>query len=651
MTEESGDGGQARRSGAGTLARVGRVLVRALPLVSVFTVLLVGFHRILAAPASRMLGVPGPYSIDADGHLWQYWWTHRAWRAGESLFLTRHIGFPVEMDMRNYWGGHLDLLPGIPLTEWFGVVAAANLVQVLFVLLLATGIYFRAAALTQDRLAGAFAALAYVLSPTVVFEVLNGRVEQLTFGWIALFLLGTGRWILTGRWGYLAGAATCFAVAGVGYLGGLLVTAMALVPLVLGYLLLLGRWGRRDRGGGLRLDGVLWKRVGILVGTLAALTLPFLLYALTRVGSKFAGGGAGPSAQQLQEVQFDWLANVMGNAIPLRSFTSPFRAGGPLGAGYLLVVGGLLPLVGPSRLRRRALPWVAAAAVLMVLTLGPVVITLPGGGKTAFPYEWLARVIPFFSRFHYPNRFMLMGNLCLAVSVAMGLAEAGRWLTARSGWPGVRILATVLACMVILHQVGWLFPYNAIAVRMPAQPLFEQLAEDGARGMLLVHDGGEGTSPEFNQTGHGIPYCCDSMPASQQPEGMRALAAASPLFRFLSWQLHPNLSQHPVGSGWRSKLALELGLEDVAQSCAEQNAVLRRGTPEWDELVAADPGALAVAGFTHVVVLTSRAGGKGLPAVGEEVMLDLLGRHFGEPVIDGESFPVRLRAWRIPQGR
>jgi hypothetical protein len=145
------------------------------------------------------------------------------------------------MNLLSLREGHRDLLLGLPLVGPLGVVRTANVVAVVFFVASALGVYALAAATAKDRWAGAVAATLYMVSPCVLFELLEGRSEQITSGFVALFLLFAQSWMGFGRLRDLVLTVAWLAIAGVAYLEGLLMVAIAVPLLALGQLVFVVR--------------------------------------------------------------------------------------------------------------------------------------------------------------------------------------------------------------------------------------------------------------------------------------------------------------------------------------------------------------------------------------------------------------------------
>jgi hypothetical protein len=651
-TAKAGLRGRARQvaAGAGSLlsGRNGRFLF---PL-AVVVVVLSGFRSMLFGLTTCTIGRHMQYSFDADAHIWQYWWVTRQLERGEPVWQSSFVTHPFVLDLKSIWGGHLDLLLGLPLVGLLGPVGTTNVVMALMLVGSALGVYFLAAAVSGSRLGGALGALLYALSPTVLWELRHGRVEEFACGFTALAFLMAGRYIAHGRLRHLAWTLFWLGVSGLAWLGSLLLTAFALGALLAGYLLWMRLWGGLEDGGE-RVPGrrELVRRGATLAGALLALAAPFLLYTVLGVGGQWASGAEATELARRAEGQ--WLLSIIDSGVPFSrmfewSCTTPHS-----GAGLTLGLAASLSLLAPGVLRRRAVPWLLASLLFVVLAAGPVLLTAPWGGTTAFPHEQLAMVVPFFKRFHYANRFMLMGNVCLGVLAAVGISGLARHLVRGTGWRGTGLFPAVLLLLLALRQVSFLFPLAVGPVRSPVHELYEKLVREGEPGILLLHDGEEGSSPEIAQMRHGMPLCCRSMPDGMRPGEMEEAQKRSPLFTFLGQKLHPNLAlMSPCGSLRRDRL-VALGLwdghaTDFLEWRDRYEDRVMEGTPVYQELLDDDPAVIRELGYSHVVVVRGRTGLR-TPYVSlyRSSLHKLLRHHFGEPVVDDQREFVHLTAYEM----
>ena len=279
--------------------------------------------------------------------------------------------------------------------------------------------------LTGHRWAGMLAGILAAFSSHQMSHVYH--LNLLSTGWLALFLLGLHRIARPRPRGdprmergtigaaVLAGVSFALTAQSSGYYG---VAAVALALVFAGFHV---RELRRPRTARLVLGAA---ALGVM------LTLPYLL-----------------AFRALQEEQGIRRPPGMSEKMafhPSRDLTSWAHLYiGVLGGDGEILFPGLLPLVlGGVAVRRRgreAWFYAAAAAILIVLSLGPEV-TL-GSRTLSMPYQWLSALPPFDSMRH-PFTFASVALFLLAVLAGLGWARLG---LASQRWAGPAIVLLAIA--------------------------------------------------------------------------------------------------------------------------------------------------------------------------------------------------------------
>jgi len=463
-------------------------------------------------------------------HIWQYWWAQRALSGEEALFSTELLTWPAQLDLTELWGGHLDLVIGSPLVGAFGPLAASNAAVFVLYLSCGVGVYLLAHALSRDRLAAVLAAVLYQLSPALLNEVQQGRVEELCFGLVALFLLFLGRWYREGLRRDLVLAAAFMGLAAFDYLGAVLITGLGLPLLGLGFFLA----APAERGGDPPARRELLRRTGWLVLVASAGVLPVALYVWLTLGPStllpplFHRGPDQPLGEWIMvssgaSASMDW-SRLFG----LRPM------GRPNGAALVLPLAALVAALGGWRAGRRLWPWAFCGLVLHLMALGPWLVSLQDGLRLPSPYQALGWLVPGFIRFHWPYRFLLLGGVCLAVMVALGLAQLRSALRGR--WSGLGCVAVSgLLLGLALLQVNKRFPMP-VCEPPPLPESYQALSEleAGAIFDLIPPSGPCVYAPILAQIQHGLPSCCLDTPRALWSSELRRLYETNGAYASLS---------------------------------------------------------------------------------------------------------------------
>ncbi|MBN1336533.1 MAG: hypothetical protein JXB39_11285 [Deltaproteobacteria bacterium] len=508
---------------------------RTLPLVGLLLFVIAGFVRLLPHWTTRVVASGGAsLHPDASLHLWQYSWLRRTLASGTVCFDSDGLVFPERVDLLSLWEGHLDLLVAAPVVGALGPAAAANTAAIAHLALLAVGAYVLGRSVARDAWAAATGATLLVLSPVFLREFHEGRIEAGSVGCLALALAWAGRWQAGGGVRFLFGFAAALAAGIVGYLH-LGVLAACLLPLLALGCLAAGR----DPGAPPRARRV--ARALALAGVLAILALLAARFASLHVGTFRAslldlGLLRDPSWHA-------WVERTRHNGLSPWELVRPFPWMPHAGSGGVLPLVALLSLLGPHR--RRTLPWWFGAAGLHLAALGTA-WSLGAGRVVLSPLGYLPLVLPFLLRFQFPQRFLLAGDLCLAVLAALGIAAVGARLAARTATPRRRLLALVAPVLgvVLLGLVqalpGW--PFGTVEAASPS-PAVAFLAAEAPRavlevpapgGPLWMRDRKPFLYDRYRAAAmHDAPLCCATLPEerSRSVEGAEASGAVSWLLR------------------------------------------------------------------------------------------------------------------------
>jgi hypothetical protein len=412
----------------------------------VYAVVAVGTTWPLAARITTHL--PGG-TLDALLHYWNAWWVWRALATGQTPLYTSFLFHPAGISLAFHNFAWLNIAAWLVLRPIVGGFVAHNLSLLANLALCGFAAFLLARDVTGDGRAALLAGLIYECWPFRLAQL--DHPNLISTQWIPLFLLFLIRAVRRGRWqdGVLAGVF----LALTGYTRWQLLIPAAIVGgLYLACTSPDRRASRRRRALALLLAG------GV---TVLALTPPVLL---------MAGQWRTASADLLVEeeeatMQTDLLAYLTpGGSHPVlgsltrRAYDRYYadRSGGRRFPAYIGAAALALALLGVSKARRAALPWVAIALALVLFALGPV---LRVGGRlypaVPMPYRLVAR--SFFVRLlRFPDRFNMF--LALPVAVLAGHGTAAVLVRVRQRGRGA---AAAISCLV---AGAVLFEYLAVPV-------------------------------------------------------------------------------------------------------------------------------------------------------------------------------------------
>ncbi len=472
----------------------------------------------------------GGLQPDAMLHVWQFWWFKRFLTGRNPLFDSHMDYYPGVASMTARWEGHLDLLLALPAVPW-SPEAAHNLAAAGFMILAGLGAYALALHACADRWAAGGAALLFLLTPSIISELAQGRPEPLGVGLLGMSLASLARWFGGSGKRSLVLGLVAFALAICAYLplapaGGLMLGMLAAAYLLAG----------TSAGGGAARTAWVKRGLAVLLG-LALLALPALVYAFANLEAWVL-----PSGEEASVRFQEWLAMSRGTSLTPGQLFGPFHGRAGAGLGMALPLAALLALVARGA-RWRALPCILTALLFAAMAMGPVLEL--GDHRFWSPYAWLPRLLPFWLRFHWPDRLLILGGLGLVVPASLALAWAGQLARGR-----LARLGQLALLVPILALAGWQVRGTAPlpVAALPVLPQsYQLLAADSPKAVVEVvatadprflkanrQAVGYHVLPQVAQMSHDAPFCCALGPVEYEPSELAALRSQDALFSYLT---------------------------------------------------------------------------------------------------------------------
>jgi len=544
-------------------------------------------------PASVLIGHPRG---DHWPNLWGYGWVRGELLAGRFPLTIEQLGFPEGGTL--YYLDMLNALLAIPVEPWLGPVATYNLLVWFNLVLGAVGAFALVRHLTGSRGGAFLAGLVYGFSPYVLGVIASGISECLTVGWLPLFLLAMIRLGETGRWRHgVAAAALAVACLLSSAYHGLTAGVMGGLVVAHGFLL------RRPRWPLARLAPL--ATVLVAAGGLALVQAHFLqrsvdpVTSLDEAAPPMAFLGEDPD-WRVRSMVADPVNLVLPGKPPLDS-RSPYNVVNHVTyLGWLVLAAAVLGALGrrgstgggpPLSTWRERVPWVVAAAVMLVLAMGahlrlagaPVLV---GGHVLALPGALLEALLPALGAGESKYRLVLGAQLALAVLVG------GAWVRLM-GDAGPRARGLVMAAVVVA-LAGETTVLSPARVPIPtadarAPAYYEALAGEasqyGVVDLPFALDAGVYGRYIYLSRVHGkpIPYVFDQVIT----ERMSAHPEVSALVRWSDGLAGAGGPGHGMGQDGGRTLA-DLGYReivvhlDIARAVAVDEPTLRAALAELD---------------------------------------------------------------------
>ncbi|MFZ5481680.1 MAG: hypothetical protein ACOZNI_33260 [Myxococcota bacterium] len=407
-------------------------------------------------PARLALGHPGN---DVWNHVWGYAWVARSLADGELPLRAAALQWP---DGGSLW--FIDTFGAVltlPVQWAFGPVAAYNTSIAANLWLCGFGAWLLALRVTNSPPGAWLAGVAYATVPQLLGQAYNGISETMAAGWLPLAALAMREAARapSARSGALAGAVWAVATIANWYYG--LFAAM----------LALGLFARAAWRG--PPPGAL---AAVLAGGAVAAAImapPFVLFVRSMEAA---------DALVSRDPAFNWMTLILHNMTDGLALVHPGKFYSPdlkatFGEDLIVVVYLGHVLLWPAlaglllaRPRGVAVAWGAAAAVFLVLTLGPYLYfggdyVQVAGGWVPLPFLALFEWFPMFGRISHAYRFAIGASLALAVLAAWGVRAAGQ-----RGWRTVPLAVGLAVARVFESLLGSaaVWPVPASALEVPA---------------------------------------------------------------------------------------------------------------------------------------------------------------------------------------
>jgi hypothetical protein len=432
-------------------------------------------------------GAISHWVVDLEHSLWVQWWFGAALDSPElGLFSTNRIQFPGPTDLQLADINLAVCFAFYALAKCVGLVLAYNLIQWSSFVLSAHSMWRLCTRVCGSRSAAWTAGLLFAASPYWLCSVLNAWVYLIHIWVFPLALLAISRAAASGR-------RRDFAWAGLAVGLAFHVTPYYFLFLVVLLTCLLpwhARWlgsSVRSRGGALRLAAGLASLLAVVSPRAVPMWIASQKPAVVHHGPVDTELGA-----RLAELLQPSTADVVARA-PRLGFLVVFLS-------YTLLATLLFGIAVSAR-RRDYSQWLATAAVMLVLSLGPYVAepdSAAFGAGFRLPGYFLAQ-LPGFGFMTNPWRWSLPGVFCLGVVFSLALADCASCFARRRAL-GARAIAGA-AAIAYLAELFWLVPIprRKPVLGIEAAPIASALAAEAS--VRAVYD--PGPLAKLRQIVHG----------------------------------------------------------------------------------------------------------------------------------------------------
>jgi hypothetical protein len=348
-------------------------------------------------------------ACDAENFLWTYWWSKTA-LFHSSLFFTNMQFFPVGKDVLAYNGGFLIPLISVPFQYLFGLICSYNLIILLAFTFAGYGMYLLAKYLLKNELAAFISGFIFLFNPFLLFLVAKGLASLIMVGFVPMYIL------------YLLKASENEGIKNI-FISALFLLLIAfstfhytMVVLIFTafYSLILIY----------RLDKSAIRRIGMIILVFIVVSSPYIYLFLKHI---ISGSFSGFSNLKLP---LFFKGNVIDD--PDKPIHYILGGGSFVQAGifhrikesisdipFTLILLVLVSLFIKNKGKLKF--WLFSAFLFLLFACGPYLMIKKGFAITPetviipLPFLLFYNFIPFFSRFHWPERFLVVAYLSLAM--------------------------------------------------------------------------------------------------------------------------------------------------------------------------------------------------------------------------------------------
>ena len=440
-------------------------------------------------PAIPRMASELPSRVDPLAHIWTMRWNKSCLLAGKPPFRCPDIQYPVGAALGTLPPMHFQTLLYVPLSLVFANdVLCYNLIRTAAFLLTGLGTLLLVWHVLRDRVVATVGGMLAMLSMPMVFFS-QGELEQITVGWLPVFLIAWMRWVDRPSGRGLAAAAALYALVAMSapYFG-----VFAVFPACL---YVAWRWGVSWRAG-----AGFWRwglaRLGWFAG-FAAITAPVLVVLFAnQIWALRHGFALSRPDGEFFICRAPFWTFIVPSPVHHLSRLLPFSTYvmndvGSIPAYLGVVTLGLIAHAGLARVRfARGGYWWTVFGMLLVLSLGAH--TWIGGYDVSLPAAWLKKYFIGFRMIRVPARFCLFAAVGAAVVASAGLHH---WLGRIAG-RRQRGAVVGLVTLVALADLS-VTPYQTVAVP-PIPPCYDFILKQDPHATIA-------DIPHFNDGAFNLP--------------------------------------------------------------------------------------------------------------------------------------------------
>ncbi len=126
---------------------------------------------------------------DAWQSLWGLWWFKKSVEDNASIYYTNYLFYPTGVNLAFHMQSFFNLLLGIPLQDFFGLIATYNILILLSFVIGAYGTFLLVEHLTKNKTAAFISGVIFAFCPYHFSEIFVGHLNLVTIQWIPFAVL------------------------------------------------------------------------------------------------------------------------------------------------------------------------------------------------------------------------------------------------------------------------------------------------------------------------------------------------------------------------------------------------------------------------------------------------------------------------------
>lgn len=434
------------------------------------------------------------HNPDLPGTLWFNWWLSHSLEKGLDFFHTDYLSYPYGENLWCTMGNFLTLFLSYPVNKTLGLIRGYNVTAFIFLILNCIAGFLLINTIIKNKYLAFLGGFIIGINQFTLRELAGGRLDQLAIFWFLFFLWSLVKLKNTQKLKFIFFSALLF-----------ILVALSSWHYGIISILLVISWS---------ITAIFKKNYLFFRSSLSALSIGFLVLSFVLIFfiPEFNLEYSLPLTNiDLFNNYSPFLKMMLNNSLnPMALFfVFRFSKGDSVAikiSPFVFILSFIF-LIMSKRRKESDVYWNNLWIISIILSLGPLlrlnlqVIKTGVHTEILLPFYFLAKYIPFFVRFFWPNRFLLIFFVSSAI-IIMTFIE--RWFKAKENFKKAIFLIGFIFIIIaeLSFHSGYIFPFQATAIKVP--DIYFKLKDlpDGVVLELPYRKGARGLEYLYYQTIH-----------------------------------------------------------------------------------------------------------------------------------------------------